>query len=67
MGNFLATLFALAGVFLLFIVISLFLIKLGWSMFVVSMFGLPELTWVQAFGFSLLASCFRSHSSGKNS
>lgn len=67
MAKFLATVFALIGAFLLFIVISLFFIKLGWSLFAVPVFALPELTWLQALGFSFLASSFRSHSSGKSS
>lgn len=66
MGKILAAAFALIGLFLLVTIISLFFIKLGWSLFVVTMFGLPELTWMQALGFSLLASTFRTISSGNS-
>lgn len=60
MGQLLALMIGIAGAFLLFILLSLFFIKIGWLLFVVPVFGLPELTWLQAFGFSLLAGCFRS-------
>ena len=42
------------------ILLSLLFIKLGWSLFIVPVFGYEELTWLQAFGFALLANCFRS-------
>jgi hypothetical protein len=42
------------------VLISLFFIKFGWSLFMVPVFNLPELTWIQALGLSLLASTFRS-------
>lgn len=61
----LSMLFGVVGLIALFVVIGLFLIKFGWSLFVVPVFHLPELTWLQAFGFSLLASTFRSSSAGK--
>ena len=48
------------GVVMIAILLSLLFIKLGWSLFIVPVFGLPELTWLQAFGFSLLAASFRS-------
>lgn len=43
------------------ILISLFFIKLGWSLFMVPMFNLPELTWMQALGLSFLAGAFKSY------
>ncbi len=60
MGKVLAIIFGLLGAFVIFWLISLLFIKIGWSLFVVPVFGMPELTWLQAFGFSLLAGCFRS-------
>ena len=66
MGKLLAVVFGLLGAFVVFWLVSLLFIKIGWSLFVVPVFGLPELTWLQAFGFSLLAGCFRSTSSKKD-
>lgn len=60
MGKFISSVLLLLSGFVIFVILSLFFIKLGWSWFVVSVFGLPELTWLQALGFSFLASCFRS-------
>ena len=60
MDKFLAIFFGLAGLFLIAILFSLLFIKLGWYLFMVPVFGLPDLTWVQALGFSLLASAFKS-------
>lgn len=53
------------GVIGLTILIGLFCIKFGWSLFIVPVFHLAELTWLQAFGFSLLANAFRSSGSKK--
>lgn len=53
-------LIALLGIFLIVILLSLLFIKLGWYLFMVPVFGLPDLTWMQAFGFSLLASALKS-------
>lgn len=44
------------------VLISIIFIKLGWALFMGPVFGLPELTFSQAFGFSLLASCFKVNS-----
>jgi hypothetical protein len=63
----LGMLFGALGLIVLFLIIGLFFIKFGWSLFVVPVFHLPELTWMQAFGFSLLASTFRSTSSKSSS
>jgi len=60
MDKFLAALVAGAGLLLIVILLSLLFIKLGWYLFMVPVFGLPDLTWVQALGFSFLASAFRS-------
>jgi hypothetical protein len=60
MDKILAAFFAIAGVFLIIILLSLLFIKLGWYLFMVPVFGLPDLTWMQALGFSFLASAFRS-------
>ena len=46
----------------LFVIVGLLLVKFGWSLFMTPVFGFEALTWSQAFGFSLLASCFKSHS-----
>ena len=54
----------LAGVALV-LLLSLLAIKVGWSLFIVPVFNLPDLTWMQALGFSLLASAFRSSTSSK--
>ena len=66
MGKVLTIVFGLLGAIAIFWLLSLLFIKLGWSLFVVPVFGLPELTWLQAFGFSLLAGCFRSTSTSKS-
>ena len=65
MDKFIAGMFSLITLFLIIILISLFFIKIGWSLFVVPVFGLPELTWMQALGFSLLANCFRGSPASK--
>lgn len=66
MGKLFAGLFGVVAVFAIVILISLLLIKIGWGMFMVPVFGMAELTWGQAFGFSLLASCFRGSSFNKS-
>jgi len=50
---------------LLAVLISLVFIKLGWYLFMVSYFNYPDLTWLQAFGFALLASSFKSSGNSK--
>lgn len=47
------------GILAISLLISLLFIKLGWMLFMVPVFGLPELTWLQALGFAFLASGFR--------
>lgn len=49
---------------LITIIVSALFIMLGWSLFVVPVFGLESLTFFQAFGFGLLASSFKNASSG---
>jgi hypothetical protein len=66
MTKFLATIFGVAGVFLIIILLSLLFIKLGWMLFMVPVFNLPDLTWMQALGFSFLASAFRASSASKS-
>ncbi len=60
MGKFLTLIFGFVGVIAIVVLISLLLIKLGWYLFMVPVFGLPDITWLQAFGLSLLTSTFRS-------
>ena len=62
MGKILAIIGGFLGLLAIFVLLSLLFIKLGWSLFVVPVFGLPELSWMQALGFSLLASAFRPSS-----
>jgi len=50
---------------LLFLAITVAFIMLGWSLFVVPVFGLPSLSFLQALGFALLASAFRVVSQSK--
>lgn len=45
------------------ILIGLFFIKFGWWLFMVPVFNLPDLTWMQALGFSFLSSAFKSYNS----
>ena len=44
----------------LVVLLELFVIKCGWSMFMVPIFGLKELTWEQAAGAMLLSSLFKA-------
>lgn len=62
MSKFMAAVIGVVGLFLIVILINLFFIKLGWGLFVVPVFGLPELTWMQALGFSFLAAAFKPSS-----
>lgn len=39
--------------------VSTMFIMWGWSLFMVPVFGMESLTFWQAFGFSLLAACFK--------
>lgn len=65
MSNIITFVVGFCSILAIVVLISLFFIKIGWSLFVVPVFNLPELTWLQALGFSLLASCFKSTSSVK--
>ena len=60
-----ATLVAILSVLVIFVLVSLLLIKVGWALFMVPVFNVSDLTWLQAFGFSLLASAFRSNGVSK--
>ena len=66
MGNVFVAL-AFIGVFIIYMLLTLMCIKVGWVLFVVPVFHLPDLTWMQALGFALLTSAFRSSSSSKKS
>lgn len=59
MEKVIAAVIAVGGLILIAVLISLFLIKLGWSLFMVPVFGLPDLTWMQALGFALLAAALK--------
>ena len=59
LGLIISALSALSAIALT-ILIGLLCIKLGWSLFIIPVFHLPEITWAQALGFSFLASAFRS-------
>ena len=65
MTKLIAIAIAMLGAIAIFILISLLFIKLGWYLFVMPVFGLPDLTWMQALGFSFLASAFKTNSSSK--
>lgn len=62
MGKVLSAIVGLLALMALMVVIALFFIKIGWTLFMVPVFGLAELTWTQALGFSLLAAAFRGSS-----
>lgn len=62
MSKVIAVIGTFLGMITIFILLSLIFIKLGWSLFMVPVFGAPELTWIQALGFALLANSFRSSS-----
>jgi hypothetical protein len=57
--------FGIVGLLIMSVLVALLLIKIGWVLFMVPVFNLPNLTWTQALGFSLLASIFRSDTSVK--
>lgn len=65
MGKFIAAGIAIAVAVLVFMLISLLFIKLGWYLFMVPVFGMADLTWLQALGFAFLAGSFRSTGLGK--
>lgn len=50
------------GMVVIVILFSCLMIKIGWMLFIVPVFGLPDLTWLQAFGFSILAGAFKTSS-----
>ena len=60
MDKLLAVAFGVLGILAIVMLISLIFIKIGWALFVVPVFGLPDLTWLQALGFSFLAGAFKS-------
>lgn len=60
MDKILAIAFGVLGILAIVMLISLIFIKIGWALFVVPVFGLPDLTWLQALGFSFLAGAFKS-------
>ena len=62
MGKLLGGLIAILGALVVFVLLSLLFIKIGWALFMTPVFGLAELTWGQALGFSLLAATFRGSS-----
>ena len=62
MGKVIATLITMAGMMLIIVLLALLFIKIGWTLFMVPVFGMAELTWGQALGFSLLAAAFRGSS-----
>lgn len=65
MGKFLVIATGLLVVVGFILLLSLLFIKIGWSLFMVPVFNLPEITWLQAFGLSLLAGAFKSYNYGK--
>ncbi len=60
MDKLLAVAFGVLGILAIVMLISLIFIKIGWALFVVPVFGLADLTWLQALGFSFLAGAFKS-------
>lgn len=60
MDKILAVAFGVLGILAIVMLISLIFIKIGWALFVVPVFGLPDLSWMQALGFSFLAGAFKS-------
>lgn len=66
MGKLLALATGFVGLIAIVMLVSLLFIKLGWTLFIVPVFGLPDLTWVQALGFSFLAGAFKTSSIKNN-
>lgn len=62
MGKLGATVVGILGMLVIFVLLSLLFIKIGWGLFMVPVFHMAELTWGQALGFSLLAATFRGAS-----
>jgi hypothetical protein len=60
MDKLVAAAITILGIILITVLISLLLIKVGWTLFMVPVFHLPDISWMEALGFSLLASAFRS-------
>jgi hypothetical protein len=60
MEKLLAVVFGAIGLIIIMVLFSLIFIKLGWYFFMVPVFGLQDITWLQALGLSLLTSTFRS-------
>lgn len=66
MDKIIAVIVSALFIFFIATVIGLFFIKLGWSLFMVPVFGMAELSWMQALGLSLLAGAFKSYNTTKN-
>ncbi len=62
MEKLLALALGVLGILAIVVLISLLFIKLGWYLFMVPVFGLPDITWMQALGLSFLAGAFKSSS-----
>jgi len=62
MSSTLYKLISASTMILLVLLIEIVCVKIGWEMFMVPVFKLPELNWEQAIGFCILASCFNRSS-----
>lgn len=62
MTKLIAIIGGVVGTIAIIMLLSLLLVKTGWSLFIVPVFGYQELTWMQALGFSLLAGAFKTAS-----
>lgn len=67
MAELIAWMTAFFGMLILVMLFSLIFIKVGWLLFMVPVFGVPNITWLQALGFSFLAAAFRSSNVNKKS
>lgn len=47
-------------------ILSIFMIMFGWHLFAVPVFGLKEITFLQAFGLTLIGGAFRTSANFKN-
>jgi len=65
MAELLSIIISIMGIVALFALISLLCIKVGWVLFMVPVFHVADLTWMQALGFALLASALTPRSVGK--
>lgn len=57
---------AMLGLMFFLFCLSFIFIMIGWSLFIVPVFGLPSLTFIQAIGFALLTGAFRGSGVSKN-